>query len=226
MEEEKLENAPKFLRWKKALEENKLQIHGIQEHFTRRRYNGEVLFSLLTLDATTPEGDKIPPVCFLKGEVVCVLVCLIDEETQEKYVILVKQRRIAEGGYTYEHPAGMVDGSVSPIANAVQEVREETGVQITEEELIVLGGGKRFFPSTGTSDEAMYFFACEITLPFAKIMGYDQQNRGTDYEHERIITVVKPFEEAHALITNTNGLLLNFLYLQQVKDRALWEKLG
>ena len=112
---EKLEDAHKFKLWESNLIANGLKINKIDEHFTRRRYNGEVLFSLLMLDAETPEGDKIPPICFLKGEVVSVLICLINIETKEKFLLLVKQRRIAEGGFTYEHPAGMVDGTKTPL---------------------------------------------------------------------------------------------------------------
>ena len=65
--QEKLEDAHKFKLWKNNLIANGLKINKIDEHYTRRRYNGEVLFSLLMLDAETPEGDKIPPICFLKG---------------------------------------------------------------------------------------------------------------------------------------------------------------
>lgn len=225
MQEEKLEEAPKFKLWKKHLEENGLKIHGIEEKHTRRRYNGEVLFSTLLLDATTPEGDKIPPICFLKGEVVCVLICLVDLATKEKYLLLVKQRRIADGGFTFEHPAGMVDAKQTPAEIAVQEVHEETGIHISEEQLVNLSPSKRLFPSTGTSDECMYFFFCEIEMSLEQIHSYENKKMGTEYEFERITTHVFPFAEGHKLINNTNGMLLNYLYLQTVKDYVLMEKL-
>ncbi|UBM58573.1 NUDIX domain-containing protein [Marinilongibacter aquaticus] len=225
MQEEKLEEAHKFKLWKSHLEANGLDIHEVQEVFTRRRYNGEVLFSVLMLDASLPEGDKIPPICFLKGEVVCILVCLIDKDTKEKYLLLVKQRRIAEGGFTYEHPAGMVDADKTPLEIAVQEVREETGIHIQANQLIDLSPEKRLFPSTGTSDEAMYLFALELEMSKAEIMAYHNQEQGTDYEYERITTHVLPFAEAHARISNTNGLLQNFLYLKACRDFDLMEKL-
>lgn len=222
---ENLENAHKFKLWKSNLEKNGLKINNIEEKFTRYRYNGEVLFSLLMLDAETPEGDKIPPVCFLKGEVVSILICLIDENTLEKYLILVKQRRIADGGYTYEHPAGMVDGTDTPAQIALQEVKEETGIEISADQLKPLENNRRLFPSTGTSDECMYFFYCELLLSKEKIDALNHQNMGTDYEFERITTVVLPFLEAHRKLNNTNGLLLNYLYLSQIKDWELLKKL-
>ena len=222
---EKLEDAHKFKLWKKNLIANGLIINKIDEHYTRRRYNGEVLFSLLMLDAETPEGDKIPPICFLKGEVVSILICLINTITKEKNLLLVKQRRIAEGGFTYEHPAGMVDGTMTPLAISVQEVQEETGLKITESQLINLSPNKRLLPSTGTSDEAMYFFYCEIEMTDTEIEAMNNKEMGTDYEFERITTHVLPFLEGHRLINNSNALLLNYMYLTKVGDFETLKKL-
>lgn len=218
VEKESLENAHKFKLWKNNLKKNGLTIHQITEHFTRYRHNGEVLFSLLMLDATSVEGDKIPPLCLLKGEVVSVLVCLIDEKTKEKYLLLVRQRRIANGDFIFEHPAGMVDGSQTPLAIAIQEVREETGIELSEKDLVNLTPDSPLFPSTGTSDEAMYFFYCEIELSYSKIMSYDDNKMGVISESERITTYVKPFAEGHRLILNSNGRLLCFMYLSAIKD--------
>lgn len=215
---ESLENAHKFKLWKANLQTNGLKINNIEEVYTRHRYNGEALFSLVMLDADTPEGDKIPPICFIKGEVVCVCIVLIDKLTKEKYLLLVKQRRIAEGGFTYEHPAGMVDGTKTPLEIAVMEVKEETGIVVTENDLVNLSPNKRLFPSTGTSDEAMYFYFCEIELDKKDIESFENKEMGTEYEFERITTHVYPFVEGHHKINNSNGLLLNYLYLSSVKD--------
>lgn len=226
MIEEQVQDAHKFKNWKKNIEANGLKVNGVEEKFTRRRYNGEVLFSLLMLDAETPEGDKIPPVCFLKGEVVSVLVCLIDEKTSEKHLLLVKQRRICNGAMIYEHPAGIVDGTKTPLEIAVQEVKEETGLEVSENQLISLTNDGPYFPSTGTSDEAMYMFFCELRISKAEIDAFNDKNMGTDYEFERIITQVVPFAEGHRLIKNSNGVLQNFLYLTKVQDWENLKKLG
>ena len=107
--EEPLQESPKFRFWKSQMEANGIKINGINDFYIRRRHNGEVLFAMLEVDADTPEGDKIPPALFLKGHAVSMMVCLIDKDTRQKFVVLVKQRRIADGSQTYEHPAGMVD---------------------------------------------------------------------------------------------------------------------
>lgn len=214
---EKLEDAPKFRFWKKQLIENGLTVNGIKEHFVRRRHNGEVLFAMLELDADTPEGDKIPPVCFLKGHAASVLVCLIDEETEEKFVVLVRQRRISDGSQTYEHPAGMVDADDDATDVAAREVGEEIGLSITPDELTKLNS-RLWYPSTGTSDEAMHYYFVEKRLSRAQIMEFHHQRMTNESEFERITTVITTIPEAHQLINNVNGLLIHFLYLKHVGD--------
>ncbi|PWJ59096.1 8-oxo-dGTP pyrophosphatase MutT (NUDIX family) [Dyadobacter jejuensis] len=222
---EALEDSHKYKLWKNRLLESGLEIHGIQEMYSRRvGQDGQVLFSLVLTDATTPEGHKIPPICFIKGEVVCVMICLIDEQTGEKHLLLVRQRRICDGSMTYEHPAGMLDSESDAAAVAAREVWEETGIEVAKEDLIQLLD-KPSFPSTGTSDEAMYFFYCEIKMSPTKIQSFHNKSQGLISDHEYIETFVVPFVEGHRLITNTNGILLNFLYLKAVGDWELMQKL-
>jgi len=210
---EPLHQAPKYKRWQRMLQENGLTIHRTEEIYTRYNHKGQALFSLLMLDAPTPEGDKIPPICFLKGEVVTVLICLIDQDTREKFLLLVKQRRICSGGYIYEHVAGMVDGEDAPLEVAVREASEEAGIDLKPEQVHLLNE-RPYFPSTGTSDEAMYFYYCELEMSREEIMAFDARQQGIISEHERIYTHIATIPEALNLITNTNGLLSIFLYLQ------------
>lgn len=221
---EPLKSAHKFKLWKSRIESNGLQVSQIDELYSRRNAEGNILFSLLYTHAQTPEGDKIPPICFLKGEVVCVAVVLIDHQSREKYLLLVRQRRICDGSMTYEHPAGMLDSESDPLAVAVREVEEETGLPVRPEQLVALNTTP-FFPSTGTSDEAMYFYYCELEMDAAQIAAFHNQAQGVASEHERITTHVVPFAEGHRLITNTNGILLNFLYLKAVGDWMLMQRL-
>ena len=221
---EKLVDSHKYNLWKGRLESSGLEINRIDELYSRRNGKGEILFSLLYTDATTPEGYKIPPICFLKGEVVCVLICFIDSLTKQKYLLLVQQRRICDGSMTYEHPAGMLDSESDAAAVAAREVWEETGIEIEKEQLVKLNDGP-YFPSTGTSDEAMYLFYCELELTTEKINSYHDKDMGLLSDHEYIKTQVIPFEEGHRLITNVNGILLDFMYLKDVGDWELLKKL-
>src|SRR6218665_1678232 len=143
---EKLLDSHKYNLWKNNLEKNGLEIHRIDELYTRYNGEGEVLFSLLFTDATTPEGNKIPPICFLKGEVVSVLVCFIDSLSKEKFLLLVQQRRICDGSMTYEHPAGMLDSESDAAAVAAREVFEETGIAVDVSQLVKVND-EPFYPS-------------------------------------------------------------------------------
>ena len=214
---EKLEEAPKFRFWKQNAESNGLKINKIVTFYIRRRHNGEVLFAMLEVDADTPEGDKIPPALFLKGHAVSVLVCLIDQETDEKFVVLVRQRRISDGSYTYESPAGMVDADDDPADVAARELGEEIGLDVTADELTQLNS-RLWFPSTGTSDEGMYYYYLERKMPRELIREFHHKDMGNQAESEHITTAVTTLPEAHKLVTNINGLLLHYLYLQRVGD--------
>ena len=209
---EPLTEAPKYKRWQQELKKNGLDVHGTEEIFTRHDHLGRALFSVVMLDAHTPEGDKIPPICFIKGDVATVMIVLIDEDTQEKYLLLVKQRRICNGDYIYEHVGGLVDGEDDPLDVAVREASEEAGMQLNPEQVHPLHT-EPFFPSTGTSDEAMYMFYCELEMSKEKIKSYDAQQQGIISEHERIFTHVATIPESLQLIKNTNGLLSVYMYL-------------
>lgn len=218
---ENLQDAHKYRLWKNKLTANGLKIDAIEEVHTRRNRKGEVLFSLLHLHAKTPEGHKIPPICFLKGEVVMVLICFIDKETGEKFLLTVEQRRIADGGILLEHPAGMVDGERSPRDIARMEIQEETGMEVEDSQLLQLGDS--VYPSTGTSDECMYFFYTELHRTKADILKYDKRVTGVEGEH--ILTRIMPFAEAHKGMKNANCLLLNYLYAKEVEDWNLLKTL-
>ena len=209
---EPLFDSHKFKLWEKNLKTNGLDVHGY-EHLYTRSFDGQVLFGLVLLNATTPEGNKIPPICFIKGQVVSVLICLIDQDTKERFLLLVHQRRICNGALIYEHVAGLVDGDDDPHAVAVREAQEEAGIELRPEQVIRLNE-EPFYPSTGTSDEAMLLYYCEIEMGREEIMSYDAQETGLAHENEQIRTKITTIPEALKLITNPNGLLNIYMYLE------------
>lgn len=68
-------------------------------------------------------------------------------------VLLVKQWRPAQGGYTLELPSGTRDGKENPETTAARELREETGYRAST--LTAIGG---FFPVSGYSEEYCHGF--------------------------------------------------------------------
>jgi len=213
---EKFEDSFKFKSWRDVLLKNQININSIKELHTVNKGNGEVLFTLVHIDAVDPDNHKLLPVVLIRGHFVSVVTCLIEKETGNKYFLLVKQRRVANGEIFYEHPAGMCDSEPDPWKVAVKEVGEETGLQITRDNLRLLHPDP-LYSSAGLLDEAGYFFACDIPLSKEEIDTYRDKAAGAADENEVIITHVCTLSEIFSLIRNTNGLLATYLYLQDVK---------
>lgn len=82
----------------------------------------------------------LPGICFLRGNAVAILVALIcDDEDDQVYSLLVEQPRVPIGQASFlELPAGMLDGDGGVAGIAVQEMKEECGIEVKANELIDL----------------------------------------------------------------------------------------
>lgn len=207
----------KFKQWHKCLIDNGMQIKKITPLHTIHKSNGDALFGLLHVDATDPAGNTLLPAVLIRGHYVCVITCLIDKETNERYFLLVRQRRVADGSVFYEHPAGMCDSEQDPWQVAIKEVEEETGLAIGKENLGLLLD-RPLFSSPGLLDEAGYFFYCEVFLSHSEILSYSDRQTGASDENEFITTYLCRFNELNDRIKNTSGVLLNLLYQQRIHD--------
>jgi ADP-sugar diphosphatase len=215
-----LEDSLKFRTWKNALDSQGIVMHSYEELRTIRKSKGDVLFSLLSIKADAPEGNPLLPIVMLRGAFVTVATILIDEDTDEEFVLLVRQRRVANGALFFEHPAGMCDGEADPYAVALWEVAEETGVQLTREQLVLLVD-EPIYSSPGLLDEFGWFFACELRMSRAEIDAFHLRAQGAGSEGEFIHTYIARPDEVVGLIRNASGLLLHFLYLDwKAKQQA------
>ncbi|MCS7027785.1 MAG: NUDIX hydrolase [Bacteroidia bacterium] len=210
---ETLEESLKFKQWKSTLERNGIEFNSIQPLQLIHKPNGELIFALLHIDAQDRNGEKLLPIVLLRGHFVSVLTCLISQETQKKYLLLVKQYRVSNGQISYEHPAGMCDSESDPYKVAIKEVEEETGLKIDKKNLVLLNS-QMYYTSPGLLDEGGYFFYCELVLPQGQIELYQNKKAGAYNENEHIQTCIVPIEEAPKLITNIPALLNYYLYLQ------------
>jgi ADP-sugar diphosphatase len=217
---QRLEDSLKYRTWATDLKTHGVQLKALEELSTIRKRNGEILFSLVKIDAQAPEGNPILPIVMLRGNFVSVLTCLIDRETREEFMLLVCQRRVANGALFYEHPAGMCDSQTDPYAVALIEVSEETGMTITRD-VLHLHNEDRLYSSPGLLDEAGYFFSCELELDRAEIDSYHMKRGGHYGEGEFIHTYIATPAEAKRLIKNVSGLLATYLYEEWKAARAL-----
>jgi 8-oxo-dGTP pyrophosphatase MutT (NUDIX family) len=150
----------------------------------------------------------------LRGHFVSVVTVLIDSSTNEKYFLLVKQRRVANGSIFFEHPAGMCDNEIDPYKVAIKEVMEETGLTIFKEDLHLLWD-KPLYSSPGLLDEAGYFFYCEVKLDSKELNSFRNKITGAKDENEHIETFLCPSHDILKYIENSNGVLASLLYLQK-----------
>ena len=217
--QQSLHEAPKYQKWHTHLEQNQIKINNIEElYIERTSKDNQILYALIRIDADTPEKTKLNPICFIKGDAVSMLVVLIDQETNEKYVLLIRQRRLCDGSYTYEHPAGMIDqDDPSPIEVAVRELKEETQLDVELAELKPLFT-KPLYSATSTSDEALYFFYVERRMPLQDIEALHGRSTGEESENEHTRLHIASMAEAHQLVVNLHGVLAHLLYLKEVGD--------
>ena len=135
-------------------------------------------------------GRPVPGVVFLRGGAVAVLPVL--RCGGARGVVCCRQPRLAVGRHYLEIPAGMLDGSGAFSGVAAKEMKEETGLAITEAELVDLtalaycgegggaggggGGGadgsvgEGMYPSVGACDEflRLLYFAKDVEPDFLR----------------------------------------------------------
>ncbi len=206
-----LKDSLKYRNWERSLKANGLEIRALEELHTVRKRNGDVLFSMIKIDAVDSIGEPLLPIALLRGHFVGVLVSLFDKERGEEKFLMVSQRRVASGAYMLEHPAGMIDSTTDPFETGIAEVREETGIEITRDQLIVLNK-KILYSSPGLIDEGGYFFAVRLEMSKAEIQKLDNNSLGHGTEGEFIRTKVLTREEAMQESTVANALLHFYLW--------------
>ena len=130
------------------------------------------------------------------------------DETSKR-VILTLQPRIPAGSLSFaELPAGMLDDSGSFSGGAAKEMQEETGLEISQSELIdmtslTLGSqnpsGEKLqdavYPSPGGSDEFIPLFLCQKKMPRRDIEDLQGRLTGLREEKEKITLKIVPLED-------------------------------
>jgi 8-oxo-dGTP pyrophosphatase MutT (NUDIX family) len=210
---EKLEDALKFRQYKTTLEANGLNVRAIRPLEVIRKRNGEVLFAMVDVDATTPDGRYLPPIAVLRGHYVSVLTLVRNAETGEEKLVTVRQRRIANGAFFTEHPAGMCDNEQDPRTVGQRELEEETGLLVPIEALKPLWDHP-LYTSPGLLDEAGYTYYVDVEIPAVEFHRLNGLRRGAVDEGEDISVALLTMEEAAREFIHSTGLLLLYRFCQ------------
>jgi ADP-sugar diphosphatase len=170
-------------------------------------------FVKLKADISNDEGEKLPGIVFLRGGSVAMLLILQAESTAEEYALLTVQPRIAIGSLGFvELPAGMLDNNGTFSGAAAKEIKEETGLEIEEQDLINMTEltfrgriGEQssneahlqqgVYPSPGGCDEFIPIFLARKQMPVEEIDGMKGKLAGLQDEGEKITLKICPLSQ-------------------------------
>jgi ADP-sugar diphosphatase len=174
---------------------------------------GNLGFVKLKADISNNEGEKLPGIVFLRGGSVAMLLILEAKSTAEEYVLLTVQPRIAIGSLGFvELPAGMLDDSGTFSGAAAKEIKEETGLEIEEKDLIDITElafrertGEQssdeehlqqgVYPSPGSCDEFIPIFLARKQMLVEEIDGMKGKLTGLRKEGEKITLMICPLSQ-------------------------------
>lgn len=127
-----------FQTWLQRCQQQNLEIFAIEIQSVDFFGSRGVGFVKLKADVRL-DGQRLPGICFLRGDAVCIFVALFCDDHQV-YSLLVQQPRVPIGHAScLELPAGMLDDDGSSIAGtAVSEMKEECGIDVDPAELFDL----------------------------------------------------------------------------------------
>jgi len=142
--------------------------------------------------------DLLPAIAFNRGECVACLIVVTVKETGEKVIVLCEQLRFAGGKHMIEIPAGMKDSRTHSLKGPVlDEIREETGIVVNEDDPKLVKLGSKIYPSPGGCDEAIDLWLYETEISIEKLREMETNTFGTgEYERIKIKLVdTKDFDE-------------------------------
>lgn len=221
MDNQNVKDSPKYQEWLKRLNNAGCTVNDVEILFERHKPNGELLFTLLNVDADTPENKKLLPIMFLRGDASIIVPLIKNRDSGEEKFLMILQRRIASGEENLEFPAGMMDLEIDkPMSTAVTELEEETGVNISINDVFPLSS-KPLLSSPGASDEAIHYFGCIIEMNDKEFNSLEGRIRGVASENEHIKVTLKSREEAEPLMHSLQARLGFFLFQEAINKREV-----
>jgi len=116
-----------------------------------RAYHGRII-SLDVDEVRFPDGS-VGSLEMIRHPGASAVVPLLDPESDDPQVLLIRQYRYAADGYLYEIPAGRLDPGESPEECAHRELAEETGYRAERVEHLFT-----MFTTPGFTDEKIHLF--------------------------------------------------------------------
>ncbi len=154
-----------------------------------------------------------------RGRAVAIILYDPDRDS----VVLVEQFRLpallaGSSPWQLEAAAGMIDTDETPEMVAIRETREETGLGLIGEPIVI----QRYLPTSGGSDESVVLFCGRVDSALAAGV------HGLAEEHEDIRVAVKTLAEIEAMLEagaiESGHTLIALHWLSRHRDRLqqLW----
>lgn len=121
--------------------------------------NADSLYSaFLEIHFTSPENHNLTRSILLRGSGCVVIPYFYNSDGV--HFVMVKQRRIQSGNFTFEFPSGKVEQHTLPVVSAALELSEETGININPDNLCLLANN--IVVCESAFDELVTWYSCEI----------------------------------------------------------------
>jgi 8-oxo-dGTP pyrophosphatase MutT (NUDIX family) len=185
-ESEALLRAPKYRAWKRNVARNGCALRAVEPLQELNKPDGSLLFALLRTRVEDPQGRALPAYALIRGHAVLIVTEVVNRADGERKFLMLRQRRIGNGGEALEFPAGMLDEDVAdPVGVALKELKEETGLEARRDQMVPLAD-RPLFSSPGLDDEAIHYFGCSLELSPDEFAALEGGERGKAEEQEYI----------------------------------------
>jgi 8-oxo-dGTP pyrophosphatase MutT (NUDIX family) len=205
-----------YLAWRQRIAASGCRI--VQEqicHVVQRTVSSYYL-ALLDCRIETPEGEILPRCIVLRGAAVGIIPLLRCEH--EWWTVLVRQRRIIDGEFSAEFPSGGVNADATPRHAALQEVHEELGLVLADDELVPLNEAP-LKVCESLSDETVHWFAFQRSVDRRQLAQLDGSVAGDRGAGESIVLRVVKLEQ---LRDATNFQVLTGLQVLAMHRPEFW----
>lgn len=187
-------------------------------------------------DGDTHHEHRLPGICLLRGSAVSIFVALYCSEDDSVHSLLVDQPRIPVGQVSsLEVPAGMIDDEKQTVGGvAVQELREECGIDVVPSQLVDLTAlacqqavdaghapVAAIPPSPGGCDEFCRFMYLEKRVTLAELDAMRGRLQGLREHGEYITLRVVPMQDVWRVSADAKAMISLFLLDQLRKEGKL-----
>ena len=145
-------------KWRKRFELSGCKIIELREHERILSNDGKIIKQIVSVKFSTPENIEIDRCIVIKND--SVVVIPIIETDDEINFLAVLQRRVIDGNYSIEFPAGDIEDDKTPQLSAQKELFEETGINVNTNRLHLLESNTPV--SESNVSEKINWFYCKL----------------------------------------------------------------